>query len=217
MSFSDRIYMGLTYAVLWFTLIVMLIPVIFIVSASFSSAQAVANGRVFLLPVGFNLKGYVNVFSTTQILTGFRNSFIYAVLGALSSVIISMLAAYPLSRQDFKARNFIMVIFTISMFFSGGMIPFYLVVKRLGMIDTVWSMFVPGILNVYNVIMARTYIQSSIPNELYESASLDGCSDGRYLWKVVVPLSKPIIAVLLLWTAVAQWNSYFSALLFYKQ
>jgi putative aldouronate transport system permease protein len=211
---SDIIFISMVYIILYFSLIVVLIPIIFIISSSFSSATAVANGDVFLLPVNFNLKGYKNVFNSPQIMMGYLNSLIYAILGALSTIILTMLAAYPLSRNDFKARNMIMLIFTITMLFNGGIIPLFMVVKKLGMIDTIWSMFIPGALNVFSVIMARTFIQSYIPNELFEAASLDGCSDGRYLWKVVVPLSKPIIAVIVLWAAVAQWNSYFNALIF---
>ncbi|MGN1071033.1 MAG: carbohydrate ABC transporter permease [Candidatus Fimadaptatus sp.] len=215
-SVADRVYMGITEVILWFMLIIILIPLIYVVSSSFSSPEAVGNGKVFLWPVDLSLKGYEAVFTTPKVWVGFRNSVFYTAVGTTINIIVTMLAAYPLSRRDLKGRGFVMAMFTFTMLFGGGMIPTYLLVRDLGMINTVWAMLLPGAMSVYNVIIARTYIQSSIPFDLYESASLDGCTDDRYLIKIVLPLAKPIIAVLVLWYAVGHWNSYFNAMIYLR-
>ena len=215
-SVADRVYMGITEVILWFMLIIILIPLIYVVSSSFSSPEAVGNGKVFLWPVDLSLKGYEAVFTTPKVWVGFRNSVFYTAVGTTINIIVTMLAAYPLSRRDLTGRGFVMAMFTFTMLFGGGMIPTYLLVRDLGMINTVWAMLLPGAMSVYNVIIARTYIQSSIPFDLYESASLDGCTDDRYLIKIVLPLAKPIIAVLVLWYAVGHWNSYFNAMIYLR-
>ena len=215
-SVADRVYMGITEVILWFMLIIILIPLIYVVSSSFSSPEAVGNGKVFLWPVDPSLKGYEAVFTTPKVWVGFRNSVFYTVVGTVINIIVTMLAAYPLSRRDLKGRGFVMAMFTFTMLFGGGMIPTYLLVRDLGMINTVWAMLLPGAMSVYNVVIARTYIQSSIPFDLYELASLDGCTDDRYLVKIVLPLAKPIIAVLTLWYAVGHWNSYFNAMIYLR-
>ena len=156
------------------------------------------------------------MFTTEKVWIGFRNSIFYTVVGTFINIVVTMLAAYPLSRRDLKGRGVVTVIFTFTMLFSGGMIPTYLLVRDLRMINTVWAMLIPGAMSVYNVIIARTYIQSSIPFDLYESASLDGCTDDRYLISVVLPLAKPIIAVLVLWYAVGHWNQYFNAMIYLR-
>ena len=215
-SVADRVYMGITEVILWFMLIIILIPLIYVVSSSFSSPEAVGNGKVFLWPVDLSLKGYEAVFTTPKVWVGFRNSVFYTAVGTTINIIVTMLAAYPLSRRDLKGRGFVMAMFTFTMLFGGGMIPTYLLVRDLGMINTVWAMLLPGAMSVYNVVIARTYIQSSIPFDLYESASLDGCTDDRSLIKIVLPLAKPIIAVLVLWYAVGHWNSYFNAMIYLR-
>ena len=197
-------------------LVIILIPLVYIVSSSFSSPEAVGNGWVYLWPVDFSLKGYAAVFTTEKVWIGFRNSIFYTVVGTFINIVVTMLAAYPLSRRDLKGRGVVTVIFTFTMLFSGGMIPTYLLVRDLRMINTVWAMLIPGAMSVYNVIIARTYIQSSIPFDLYESASLDGCTDDKYLISVVLPLAKPIIAVLVLWYAVGHWNQYFNAMIYLR-
>lgn len=215
-SVADRVYLAITEVILWFMLIVILVPLIYVLSSSFSSPEAVGNGRVFLWPVDFSLKGYEAVFTTPKVWLGFRNSVFYTVAGTTINIAVTMLAAYPLSRRDLKGRGFVTALFTFTMLFSGGMIPTYLLVRDLKMIDTVWAVLLPGAMSVYNVIIARTYIQSSIPFELYESASLDGCTDDRYLIRIVLPLAKPIIAVLVLWYAVGHWNQYFNAMIYLR-
>lgn len=215
-STADMVYIVITEVILWFMLVIILIPLVYIVSSSFSSPEAVGNGWVYLWPVDFSLKGYAAVFTTEKVWIGFRNSIFYTVVGTFINIVVTMLAAYPLSRRDLKGRGVVTVIFTFTMLFSGGMIPTYLLVRDLKMINTVWAMLIPGAMSVYNVIIARTYIQSSIPFDLYESASLDGCTDDRYLISVVLPLAKPIIAVLVLWYAVGHWNQYFNAMIYLR-
>ena len=168
------------------------------------------------MPVDFSLKGYTAVVTSQRVWQGFGNSIIYTTLGTFINIVMTMLAAYPLSRQDLRARGFIMKLFTFTMLFSGGMIPSYLLMNKLGLLNTIWAMVLPGAISVYNMIVARTYIVNSIPIELFESASLDGCTDDRYLLSVVLPLSKPIIAVLVLWYAVGHWNAYFNAMIYLK-
>ena len=215
-SFWDRMYMAVTLTILTVMLVVVAFPLIYVISSSFSSPEAVGNGRVVLLPVDPGIEGYRAVFTTPIIWRGYRNSIFYTFFGTLINLAMTMLAAYPLSRRDLRVRKFVNLMFSFCMIFGAGMIPSYLLVRDLGLLNTVWAMLIPGAMSVYNVIIARTYIQSSVPHELYESASLDGCTDFRYLWQIVLPLSKPIIAVLTLWYAVGHWNSYFSAMIYLR-
>ncbi|CAM4246514.1 carbohydrate ABC transporter permease [Paenibacillus alkaliterrae] len=215
-SMGDKLFLFLVYAFLLFILIIVLYPLIYIVSSSFSSPQAVISGRVWLFPVEPSLAGYKAIFSNPQILTGYANSLFYTFFGVLINVSMTVMLAYPLSKSTFLGRNFIMVILVITMMFSGGLIPYYLTVKMLGILDTRWAMLLPGALAVWQVIIARTFFQSTIPKELGEAAELDGCSDFGFLWRIVLPLSKPILAVLVLLYAVGHWNAYFDALIFLK-
>jgi ABC-type sugar transport system, permease component len=213
---SDAIYHLLTTLFMLFCGLMVFIPLLYVVSASFSSPAAIGNGRVYLLPVDPGFQGYTAVITSPRVWLGFRNSVLYTVLGTFINVVMTMLTAYPLSRPDFRARGVVMKLFTFTMLFSGGMIPHYLLVNRLGMVNTIWAMVIPGAISVYNMIVARTYIMQSIPMELFESAALDGCTDDRYLVSIVVPLSKPIIAVLVLWYAVGHWNAYFNAMIYLR-
>ena len=213
---SDYIYLALTLFFLVACGLAVFLPLLYVVSASFSSPSAIGNGRVYLLPVDLSLAGYTAVVTSSRVWLGFRNSVIYTVLGTTLNIAMTMLAAYPLSRKDLKGRGVIMKLFTFTMLFGGGMIPNYLLMSNLNLLNTVWVMIIPGAISVYNMIVARTYIVNSIPSELYESASLDGCTDDRYLWSIVLPLSKPIIAVLVLWYAVGHWNAYFNAMIYLK-
>lgn len=210
----DRILMACVWLLMAFILAVILIPILFIVSSSFSSASAVSSGKVFLWPVDFSLDGYRVIFQSPNILRGFVNSIAYTAVGTVVSVTLTILAGYPLSRKDLRIRGPVMFLFTLTMFFNGGMIPTYLVVSKLHLIDTFWAMILPTALGVWNVILIKTYIQSSIPLEIYESASIDGCSDWKYLIQMVIPLSKPIIAVMILLYAVGKWNDFMSGLLY---
>ncbi|WP_274365907.1 carbohydrate ABC transporter permease [Paenibacillus thermotolerans] len=208
--------MGVVYVFLILSLIVVAYPLIYIVSSSFSSSSAVISGKVWLFPVEPTLRGYEAVFQNPQIVKGYGNSLFYTVFGTLLNVIMTITAAYPLSRKDFHGRNLITALFVFTMLFSGGLIPYYLTVKELGLLDTRWAMIVPGALSVWQVIIARTFFQTSIPTELTEAAHMDGCGDFKFLLRIVLPLSKPIIAVLVLMYAIGHWNAYFDALIFLK-
>lgn len=202
------------YTILTVILLIVAYPLIYIVSASFSSTAAVMANRVWLWPVEPSLKGYEAVFNNKDILTGFGNSIFYTLAGTFVNLVVTLAAAYPLSRRDLRPRNFIMLVFSFTMFFAGGMIPSYLLVSNLGMLNTRWSVILPGALNVYNMIIARQFFASNIPTELLEASQLDGCSDFQFIFRVVVPLSGAIVAVLGLFFAVGHWNAYFSALLY---
>lgn len=215
-SLGDRVFMILVYVFLTFCLLLVLYPLIYIVSASFSDPLAVTAGKVWLYPVDFTLRGYEVTFQNPQIITGYLNSLFYTVFGTLISVVLTVLIAYPLSRHDLYGAGIIMFLITFTLLFSGGLIPTYLVVKDLGMIDTRWALLIPQAVAAFQVIIARTFFRSAIPYELVEAAELDGCNDLQFLWAVVLPLSKPIIAVLALMYAVAQWNGYFDALIYLK-
>lgn len=213
---GDRIFNIANYTILSLFFLIVLYPLVYIVSASFSSTEAVISGKVWLWPVDPGLKGYEAVFSNNAIWSGFANSIFYTVVGTVINVILTIIAAYPLSRKDFIGRNSIMFIFVFTIMFSGGLIPSYLLVKDLGMLDSRWAMILPSAINVFNVIIARTYFQTNIPNEMLEAAQVDGCSDWKFLTRIVLPLSGPIVAVISLFYAVSHWNSYFSALLYLK-
>lgn len=215
-SFTDRIFLAIVYILLSLLALTVLYPLIYIVSSSFSSPAAVSSGRVWLYPVDFSLLGYQVVFKNPQIITGYVNSIIYTFFGTIISVSLTVLIAYPLSRKNFVGRNILMMFIVFTMLFYGGLIPTYLVVKELGMIDTRWAMIIPNAIAVWQVIIARTFFQSTISEELAEASEMDGCSDFRFLISVVIPLSKPIIAVLILMYAVGQWNAYFDALIYLK-
>jgi putative aldouronate transport system permease protein len=213
----DRLFNLVNYTILTLFFLIVLYPLVYIVSASFSSTDAVISGRVWLWPVEPGIKGYKAVFEYKAIWTGFGNSIFYTVIGTIINVGLTIIAAYPLSRKDFVGRNMIMFVFVFTIMFSGGIIPNYLLVKDLGILDTRWAMLLPSALSVFNVIIARTYFQTTIPSEMLEAAQVDGCTDWKFLWKIVIPLSGPIIAVLALFYAVGHWNTYFSALLYLKE
>ncbi|MBJ6359938.1 carbohydrate ABC transporter permease [Paenibacillus sp. GCM10012307] len=216
-SLGDRLFTILNYVILSLFLITVLYPLIYILSASISDPSAVISGKVWLWPVGFSLDGYSAVFEHRLIWSGFRNSIYYTVFGTLINVVMTIMAAYPLARKDFYGRNLIMMLFVFTTMFSGGLIPSYLLVKDLGMLNSVWAMVLPGALSVWNVIITRTYFQSTIPDELLEAAQLDGCNDFSFVWRMVLPLSGPIIAVISLYYAVGHWNQFFSALIYLKK
>ncbi|TVY10057.1 carbohydrate ABC transporter permease [Paenibacillus cremeus] len=212
----DRLFNVLNYVILSLFLVTILYPLIYIISASISNSEAVISGKVWLWPIDPTLEGYKAVFKHKLIVSGFMNSFYYTIGGTLINVFMTILAAYPLSRKDFYGKNAFMFLFVFTMMFSGGLIPTYLLVRDLGMLNSVWSMLLPGALGVWNMIITRTYFQTTIPDELLEASQLDGCSDFQFVWKIVLPLSGPIIAVITLFYAVGHWNSYFSALIYLK-
>lgn len=197
-------------------LVLVLYPLIFVVSASFSDPAKVMSGEMWLWPRGFTLDAYIEIFKNEQIWSGYRNTILYTVVGTAVNILLTTLAAYPLSRRDLPGRNIFMFIITFTMFFHGGMIPTFLVVQGLGMVDTFWAMIIPNAIATYNLIVMRTYFQTSIPWELQEAAMIDGCSNIKMLLKIILPLSKPIIAVMVLFYAVSHWNSFFNALIYLR-
>ena len=213
-SINDKIFYIITGFLLTAFFIIVLYPCIYVVSASFSSGSAVEAGRVILWPVDFSLEGYKAVFHTPSVWIGFRNSLFYTIAGTLINILVTMIAAYSLARPDLPGRNGIMLFFTFTMFFSGGMITGYMLVRSLHILNTIWAMLIPGALGVYNLIIARTFFESNIPTELLEAAQMDGCSDIRFFASIVLPLSKAVIAVLVLFYGVSHWNSYFNAMIY---
>ena len=213
---SDRIMRDIVYALMFLLILIILYPLIYVVSSSFSSGEAVSTGKVLLWPVEFSLQGYKAVFAYQQVWVGYRNTIFYTVAGTLLNLTLTIMAAYPLSRKNFQFRNFYMTLFLITMFFSGGIIPNYILMTKLHLTNTRWSLILSGSISVYNMIIMRTFFQNSIPNELLEAAKIDGITDIGYLLKVVLPLSKSILAVITLYYAVAHWNSYFNAMLYLR-
>jgi putative aldouronate transport system permease protein len=213
-SRSDLIFMVCLYTFLVLLILVFLYPLIYVVSASLSDPTAVMSGQVMLLPVGFTLEAYRTIFEYAPVWTGFVNSIFYAVVGTLVNLLVTIAAAYPLSRKDLYGRNVILFLFVFTMLFSGGLIPTYLTVKNLGLLNTRWALIVPQALSVWYLIVTITYLRTSIPGDLLEAAQLDGCSDLQYLVHIILPLSSPILAVLALFYAVEHWNQYFAALVY---
>lgn len=211
---QDRIYYTVVGILVTVFLIAVLYPLIYIVSSSFSSGNAVSTGKVILWPVDFSLEGYKSVFSNKDILIGYRNTFFYTTFGTFFNVCLTLITAYPLSRKDFVGRNVLSFFFSFTMMFSGGIVPSYLLLRDLHLINTVWALVIPGALSVYNMLVVKTFMQTSIPTDLLEAAQIDGCSDAKYFFKILLPLSKASIAVVALFYAVAHWNSYFNALMY---
>ena len=215
-STGDQMFYLISGLILTAIFLLILYPCIFVVSASFSSGTAVQSGKVILWPVDISFVGYDTVFHNVNIWKGFINSLFYTFAGTIINVTLTMLAAYPLSRKDLVGRDKLMLFFTFTMFFNGGIITNYILVSKLGLIDTRWSMLLPVAMSIYNMIIARTFLQNSIPNELLEAAELDGCTDIQYLFQVVLPLSKAVLAVLVLFYGVAHWNTYFNAMIYLR-
>ena len=195
-------------------LAIFLIPLLNVFSASFSSPNAVMGGKVTIWPVEFSTVSYELMFSLKEIWLGYANTFFYTIVGTFVNLLFTVLAAYPLSRRDLVGKGALMGILTLTMFFSGGLIPTFMVVRNLGMLNTRWAMIIPAAFSVYNMIIARTFFQTSIPKELFDAAEIDGANDFRTLISLVLPLSGPILAVLGLYYAVGHWNSYFDALIY---
>ena len=213
---EDRILDFVVYTVIILFLLVILYPIIFIISASFSEGSEVQLGHVYQWPVKPTLEGYRAVFSHRNIMTGYRNTILYTLGGTLINVVVTVLCAYPLSRRDMPMRGFFVFLFVFTMFFGGGLIPTYLLVNSLGMVNTFWALLIPGAMSVYNMIITRTFFQNGVPHELLEASQIDGCSDARYFFSILLPLSQAVISVISLYYAVAHWNSYFSALIYIR-
>jgi putative aldouronate transport system permease protein len=211
---SDKVFTIMNYLILTLFTVSVLYPLVVVLSNSLSSPVAVGAGRVWLWPVEISLDGYYKVFEYKKVWIGFANSIFYTVIGTAVNILFTLLAGYPLSRADFYGRNVFMSLFVFTMIFHGGIIPTYMVVKELGLVNTRWAMIIPGALAVWNVIITRTYFKTTIPNEMLESAQMDGCSDMRFLFRMVIPLSAPIIAVNALFYAINHWNTYFHAMIY---
>ena len=207
--FTVGIYLvAIIAALLW------LDPLVFVISASVSDPQALLNGDVLLFPVGFNLKAYEYIFKNNQLLVGYGNTIFYSVVGTAYNMILTIFAAYPLSRPNLKGRGFLTFMITFTMFFGGGMIPTYLNLNSLHMLNTRWVMFVPGAISATNFIIMRNYFTYSVPSELIEAAHMEGASQLQILRKIVLPLSTPILGVLTIYYMAGHWNAYFSAIIY---
>lgn len=212
-STGSRIFDIVNVIILFLFLLTTLYPFWYVVIVSFSDGKAVLGGRVSIIPVGFTLDTYKVILKDSSILTSFKNTIIYTGLGTAINLFVTSMCAYPLSRPNLKGKGIFMKLIVFTMFFSGGMIPTYLVVYQLHLIDTIWAMVLPSAISTYNMIVMRTFFMG-IPEELHESAELDGANDLQVLFRVVLPLSKPIMATMLLFYAVGHWNSYMDALLY---
>jgi len=210
----DRGFHVINYCVLALFALSVLYPLVYVVSSSVSSAEAISSGAVVLWPVDLNVDAYQTIFAAPALLRGMLNSIFYAVAGAVIGTVLTVLCAYPLSRPDLPGRRWLTFFVLIPTLFSAGIIPNYIVVQQLGLLNTVWAIVLPGAMAVFNVIITRTYYQLNIPAELLEAAKIDGADDARFFLRVALPLSKPIIAVNLLFYAVGQWNGWFSAMLY---
>lgn len=196
--------------------VVTIYPLIYVVSASFSAPTKILSGEVWLWPIDITFKAYERAFSSANILTGYRNTILYAGCGTLLNVLLTVMAAYPLSIKDIRGRNFVTFLITFTMFFSGGMIPSYINVKELGLLNRPLAVILPGAINVTNMLILRNYFINSIPGELKEAADIDGCSPLGTLMRIVLPLSKSILVVITLYYFVAHWNSYFDAMMYLR-
>ncbi|WP_233531224.1 carbohydrate ABC transporter permease [Paenibacillus alkalitolerans] len=214
---GDLIFDAINYSLLTAGMLLILYPLYFVVIASISDPNRIYSGEVWLYPLGVTFDGYQRIFNDGTIWIGYGNSLLYAAVGTAVSVALTLLAAYPLSRKDFVGRNIFMWFFMFTMFFNGGLIPTYLLIKDLGMINTIWALVIPGAAGVFNIIIVRTFYQSAIPDEMREAAFIDGCSNTKFFLMIVLPLSKPIIAVMVLFHVVGFWNGFFDALIYLNE
>lgn len=214
MSREDKIFHIVNTVIMILIAVVMVYPLYYIVLASITDPTVVNTGKLLLFPEKIYVEGYKAAFEYKQLYTGFLNSVIYTATGTAISIFLTIPGAYALSRKDLKGRNVVMFLFTFTMFFSGGMVPSYMLVNKLRLIDTVWAMVLPGALSVYNLIVVRTFFQTNLPDELLEAAKVDGCSDLKFFWNIALKVSGTIIAVMVLFYAVGIWNSYFNAIMY---
>ena len=210
---EDKVILTVGYVILGLFLVAIILPMIYIILASFIDPVTLQNKGLTFDFSKWTLTAYQRVMSNSQIWVGFRNAVIYSVLFTALSVVITRLAAYPMSRSDFKGRGFFNTLFVITMFFGGGLIPTYLLISNLGMLDTIWAILLPGAFSVWNMIIARTYYQG-VPKDLQEAAEIDGANEMVYFFQILLPVCTPIIATLAMWQFVGMWNSYFDALIY---
>ncbi|MDQ0900864.1 carbohydrate ABC transporter permease [Paenibacillus sp. V4I7] len=213
-SLMDRIFIISVYCLLIIVMLLVLYPLYFVLIASFSSPQLVLSGDIWLWPKGISWRGYEKLFQNREIIQGYGNTILYTVSGTAINLALTVAAAFPLSRRNFMGRHWISGFMVFTMFFSGGLIPTYLLIKQLGLLNTYWVMVLPGAVSVWNIMLMRTFFQSGLPFELQEAAAIDGCSNLRILLRIVLPLSAPILAVMVLFYSVGHWNAYFNALIY---
>lgn len=213
-SAGDRLFDIGVYVLLTIAMLIVLYPLYFVVIASVSDPMDVLAGKVIWKPSGFSLEAYRMVFKDSQVMTGYRNTIAYTLAGTALNIMLSIAAAYPLSRRNLKGKGLVMGMMVFTMFFSGGLIPTYITISNLGLLNTFAVMILPTAISVYNVMIMRTFFMNSIPYELEEAAYVDGATHFRTLYSVVLPLSKPILAVMVLFYAIAHWNSYFNAMIY---
>ena len=213
---SEKLFNGIVNVILGICGLLALYPLIFVVSASISDPTAVNSGKVVLWPVGFNIKGYKAILKSKWITTGYRNSLFYTVAGTAINVSATLMAGYALSRKDLYGRKLITLFMMFTMWFNGGIITTYLVVNKIGLYNKWYTLIVMGLISVYNVIITRSFMSGSIPLELQEADRIDGCSDFQIFGRLILPLSKPVIAILCLYYGLGHWNSYFNALIYLK-
>ena len=211
---ADKLFDHINRIFLLTSMLIVLLPLIHVIAKSLSSSGEVISGHVFLWPKQFTLAAYKEILASKMLLIGYRNSFIYTIAGTVTNIFFTVICAYPLSRSDFRGRKQLMWIFVFTMIFSAPLIPTYLNISRLNMLDTIWAMILPNAINVYNMVVARTFFVNSIPVEMLEAAGLDGADDFKIIRHIVLPLSKSILAVLVLFYAVGHWNSYFDAYIY---
>ncbi|MFS0724237.1 carbohydrate ABC transporter permease [Paenibacillus sp. 1P07SE] len=215
-SKGDRVFDTLNVTFFLVVLAIVLYPLYFIIIASISDPVKVNTGAVWFWPVDMTLEGYRKIFQHEALWNGYRNSALYTVVGTSINVALLMTGGYALSRKDVPGRNIITLLIVFTMFFQGGIIPTYLIVRDLGMLNTMWALIIPNAVSVYHLIVVRTYFESTIPIEMLEASKVDGCNNTRFFLRIVLPLSLPIIAVMVLFSAVVHWNSYFSALIYLR-
>ena len=213
-TYTDKIFDICNVIIMLILLVIFIYPLYFVLIASFSDPVAVGSGKVLLFPTGITFESYQRAFEYSRLWTGYANSIFYTVVGTICNLFFSVCFAYPLSNKEFMPRKILLALFLFTMYFSGGMIPTYLVVKQTHIMNTPWAMIIPGLVSVYNCLIVRSYFINSIPGDLKEAAELDGASAFQYLVKILLPLSKPVLAVVGLYYAVGHWNDYYNALLY---
>lgn len=215
-NINDMIFDLCIYVICAIVFLIIAYPLYFVVIASVSDSTLVSTGKVLLFPKGFSLFGYQEIFQDSRIWVGYKNTMIYSLLGTFVNLLLTLPAAYVLSRKEFRARRILMFFFVFTMFFNGGLIPTYLLMKDLQLIDTMWMFIIPFSVNVFNLIITRTFFETSIPNELFEAASIDGCNHFTFFLKVVLPLSKAVVSVIGLYYLVWHWNDFFTGLIYIR-
>lgn len=215
-TWNDLIFNIILYGMSIIILLIVIYPLYFIIIASFSNPTEVANGKVWFVPSQFTVDGYKEIMRHSELWTGYRNTIVYTVLGTVIGLAVNIPAAYALSRRDLVGRKLITFYFIFTMFFNGGLIPTYFTIRDFGLYDTFWVMVLPFSVAVYHIIIARTFFDSSLPQGILDAAQIDGCGNLRFFFQIALPLSKAVLAVIALYTAVSQWNAYFNALVYIR-